>query len=367
MRQPDVLIIGGGVIGCAVAYYLTRQSSLRVLVLERATLGSGASNAAAGVLAVASSRAPRGVLFELRRRSAAMFPDLAAALRSESDIDPEYVQRGLLEIAFTAHELQQLHDLADRRRAQGFHVEVLDAAAARQLEPTVSSHVIGGALFDDHTINNERLTRAFAVAAQRKGAELRVGVAATGVETASQRILRVRGSDGAWVSPGVVVLAAGTWSPEFAALLRVRVPIRPARGEMLAVRPHAIPTHTLAWGDGYLVPRSNGELFVGSTTEYADTAIVTERAVETLLGRAVRMMPAVADARIERTWAGLRPCPTIRRPIIGPVRGYDNFILAAGHHRNGILLAPITGQLVAELITEYATSVPLHPFGYRPR
>ncbi|HUI26629.1 MAG TPA: glycine oxidase ThiO [Candidatus Kryptonia bacterium] len=368
-RQPDVLIIGGGVIGCSVAYYLTRDSALRVVVLERGTLGCGASNAAAGVLAVGSSRAPRGVLFELRRRSAAMFPDLVAALRDQTAIDPQYVPRGLLELAFTQREESELRQLVERRCAQGFRAELLDAVAARRIEPYVAPQIRVAALFhDDHTINNEKLTAAFADAASRHGTEFRLGTAAAGVERAHQRIHRVHTSDGEWLSPGVVVLAAGPWSPEFAALLRVRVPVRPARGEMLAMQPQpGVPQRTVAWGDGYLVPRPNGELLVGSTTAYADAATVTSAGIATLRERAIRMMPALAAAEIVRTWAGLRPCSTIRRPIIGPVRGFDNFLLATGHHRNGILLAPITGQLIAELITERATSVPLEPFGYRPR
>jgi glycine oxidase len=368
MRQPDVLIIGGGVIGCAVAYFLTRLSSLHVLLVERETVGAGASNAAAGVLAVASSRAPRGVLFELRRRSAAMFPDLVAALHAETGIDCQCVQRGLLEVAFTVKEAEGLNGLVRRRCEQGFRAELLDATEARRREPTLADEITAAALFgDDHSINNERFTAALAAAAQRRGAELRLGTAVTAVEVGRNRVLRLRAADD-WLSPGVVIVAAGVGSPEIGRLMQVRIPVRAARGEMLALRPiGALPQHTLTWGDGYLVPRHNGELLVGSTTEYSDTAEVTGKGVATLLRRALRMAPDLSDATVTRTWAGLRPCPTIRRPIIGPVRGFDNLLLATGHHRNGILLAPITGLLMAELVTERATSVPLQPFCYRPR
>lgn len=368
MRQPDVLIIGGGVIGCAVAYFVRRLSSLHVLLVEQATVGGGASNAAAGVLAVASSRAPRGVLFELRRRSAAMFPDLVSVLYAETGIDCQYVERGLLEVAFTAKEAEGLSELVRRRCEQGFRVDLLDTAAAQRLEATISDQITAAVRFgDDHSINNERFTAALAAAAQRRGAELRQGAAVTAVEVGRNRVLRLRAGD-EWFSPGVVIIAAGVGSPEIGRLMQVRIPVRAARGEMLALRPVGrLPQHTLAWGDGYLVPRPNGELLVGSTTEYSNTAEVTGNGVATLLRRALRMVPGLTDATVTRTWAGLRPCPTIRRPIIGPVRGFDNLLLATGHHRNGILLAPITGLLMAELVTERATSLPLQPFCYRRR
>jgi glycine oxidase len=137
---------------------------------------------------------------------------------------------------------------------------------------------------------------------------------------------------------------------------------------MAAVRPRAPLALTLSWGDGYLVPRRDGEVLIGSTSARGATEkVVTASAAAVLLGRAVRMVPALADAALVRTWAGLRPLSTLRRPIIAPLRGFTNVTLACGHHRSGILLAPITAQLVAELLLRDATSIPLQPFCYRPR
>ena len=131
----------------------------------------------------------------------------------------------------------------------------------------------------------------------------------------------------------------------------MKIPVRSDRGEMVAVRPRAPLGVALSWRDGYLVPRRNGEVLIGSTSARGATEkLVTARDAATLLGRAVRMMPALADAALVRTWAGLRPLSTLRRPIIGPLRGFANVTLAIGHHRSGILLAPITAQLVAELL-----------------
>jgi glycine oxidase len=369
MRQPDVLIIGGGVIGCAVAYALARDASGAVTLVERTAIGSGASGAAAGVLAVASNRAPRGVLFDLRRRSAAMFPALVDELRALTAIDPQYVQHGLLELAFSEREAEALARLARHRAAQGFRTHILSADEARSVEPGLSDELAGAALFeDDHAIDPVRFTAALAAAAQHRGATLRPATPATAFEVGGGRIQRVRLADGDWIAPAIVVIAAGVWSVELGRLLRVRVPVRPMRGEMLALRGgDDAARHTLVWDDGYLVPRAGGEIVVGSTSTYTDEQVVTSEGVATLLARAHRMVPQLATAPTTRQWAGLRPCATIRRPIIGPVRGFENLLLATGHHRAGILLAPITGQLIAELITHRATSVSLAPFAYRPR
>jgi glycine/D-amino acid oxidase-like deaminating enzyme len=135
---------------------------------------------------------------------------------------------------------------------------------------------------------------------------------------------------------------------------------------MLAVRSPVPITRTLVWGDGYLVPRSNGELLIGSTSARGEAGkIVTEKGRSILWGRATRMVPPLAEATVLRAWAGVRPCSELRRPIIGPARGFSNVILATGHHRNGILLAPITAQLVTELMTQEATSMSIQPFCHR--
>jgi glycine oxidase len=368
MPQPDVIIIGGGVIGCATAYFLERHYGLGVVLTERGEVGGGASSAAAGVLAVASSRASHGVLFELRRRSAAMFAELVEELQQYSSIDPEYVTSGLLQLAFGPREAASLAALVEKRRTQGFQVDLLDPAAVRRLAPRVGPQVSAGAAFaQDHAINPERFTAALAQAARRCSVRVLSRTEVTAFETGHNRVLRVRAGE-QWLSPAKVVIAAGVDSPEVCRLLGVRVPVRPMRGEMLSLRPRfSLPHFTVSWGESYLVPRRSGELVVGSTSEYTGRLEVTCDGVQTLLRRALRVMPDLAEATLLRTWAGLRPCSTIRRPIISPLPRFDNVVLATGHHRAGILLAPITARLVGELITSQPTTVSLTPFGYRPR
>jgi glycine oxidase len=366
---PDVAIIGGGVMGCAIARALAIAGAGRILVLERAPhAGSEASGAAAGVLAVASSRAPGGVLFALKRASAALFPALAEALREESQIDIEYSTAGLLELAFSSREAERLDRLVVRRREQGFAVEALDAERVRAEHPEINPAVRRGAWFgDDRAVHNGRLVAALAAGAVQRGVTLRCGAAVERITVRHGRVTEIEAA-GERIAPGHVVVAAGAWSAAIGALLGIKIPVRADRGEMVAVRPRTPPAVTLAWRDGYLVPRRDGEVLIGSTSARGATErIVTAGAAAVLLGRAVRMVPALGDATLVRTWAGLRPLSALRRPIIGPPPQLANVTLACGHHRSGILLAPITAQLVAELIVQRATSIDVRPFCHRPR
>jgi glycine oxidase len=365
---PDVAIIGGGIIGCAIARALAQRGAGRIIVLERGQLGAEASNAAAGVLAVASSRAPRGVLFELKRASAALFPALAADLEEETGVDVEYSTAGLLDLAFTSREAEALDRLVERRREQGFNIDLLDGDAVRARHAEVNPAIRRGAWFAaDRAVNNTRLVEALHVSARARGVEFRLDSAVTRVETQRERVTAVE-AGGERLVPGHLIVAAGAWSAAVGALFGVRIPVRTDRGEMVAVRPRTPLGVTLSWRDGYLVPRADGEVLVGSTSlRGATDKLVSAGAAATLLGRAVRMMPALGNAPLVRSWAGLRPLSTLRRPIIGPLRGFANVTLACGHHRSGILLAPITAQLVAELLLDQATTIPIHPFCYRPR
>lgn len=362
----DIGIVGGGIIGCAIAYELAKARAGRIVVFERGVPGAQASGAAAGVLAVSSSRAPGGVLFDLKRRGIACFPTLVEALRAETGIDVEYRQDGLVEVAFSEEQLHSLATLVQRRRGQGFHSELLTAGALREREPQASEEAAGAAFFpDDHAVNNARLVEALRAAAERRGVEIRCNADIDAIERADGRVAAVS-HGGRRTAVGQLVIAAGAWSRALGELLRVKVPVRPDRGEMAALLAPRAVRHTLAWGDGYLVPRRDGEVLVGSTsTRNVWDCTVSARSLSLLLSRAVRMVPALGDAPVVRAWAGLRPLSTIRRPIIDRLPGYANVLLATGHHRNGIVLAPITGRLVAEWITRGETSISLQPFCYR--
>jgi glycine oxidase len=365
--SADVAIVGAGVIGCAIAYDLARTTRLRIVVLDRGTPGCEASNAAAGVLAVASARARQGVLLDLRRRSAAMFPDLAGVLQEETGIDVGYCRSGLIAPAFTADEAAALEDLVAHRAQQGWRTEMLEPAALRSLEPALSSAACAAAWFgDDGSVHSERFVAALVAAARRRAVEFRTACTV-------ERLCSTR--DGVQLHVGeevleaaTAVVAAGAWS---AALLEhsygLKVPLRPARGEMALLKPVTWRLrHILAAGETYLVPRANGEVLIGSTTAFVGfEKRVTAEGLAELQAGVTQLVPQVRTEPVVRAWAGLRPCSTIRRPIIAPLPGVEHVILATGHHRNGILLAPITARLVTEMITAAPPSVPLRPFSYR--
>ena len=366
MPAPDVIIVGAGVIGSAIAYALACATSLRVLVLERGTAGCEASNAAAGVLAVSSGEARQGVLLELRRRSAALFPALVAQLEQETGLALGYRRQGLLRLAFSEAEAVALADLVRHRTQQGFVCEMLSPAAVRALEPAITPTISAGALFpEDAAIASDRLVAALVRAARRRRVEFQFHTPVRTVATDGRTVtLQV---DGGVRAAATAIIAAGAWSGEVLAACGPKVPLRPARGEVLAVCPTGWSLrHTVSAHDCYIVARDDHEVFVGSTMAFVGfDPRVTAAGIAALSARAARIVPLLAASVPTRTWAGLRPCPTIRRPIIAPLPGLPNVLLATGHHRNGILLAPITARLVTEILTAAPPSLPLRPFSYR--
>lgn len=352
--------------GAAIAFALARATRLRVVVLERGTPGCEASNAAAGILAVASGQARGGALFELRRRSAAMYPELVEALEQQTGVRLGYQRRGLLSLAFSAAQAAALDDLVQHRISQGWRCERLDRAAVLATEPAVSAQVCAGAWFlDDATIDSKQLVGALVAAARQHGVEWRLQTPVQSVRADGRAVTLIL-EDGQ-LQAGTAVISTGAWTRELLADCGVKVPVRPARGEMAAVRstPWRL-CHPLSVGDTCLVPCGDSEVLIGSTMGFVGfDKRVSAAGVAELLTRAGQIVPAVRAAPLLRTWAGLRPCSTIRRPIIASLPGMDNVILATGHHRSGILLAPITAQLVREMIGGEPPSVPLRPFSYR--
>lgn len=361
-------IIGAGVIGCAIAYELVREGAGPVVVIDRGEPAGEASGASAGVLSVGSGRAPRGVLLDLRRRSATMYPEWIAEVEAQARGDVDYRRDGLVELAFTREEAAELEDLVARRAEQGGRVRMLDPEALRAEVPEASRSALAAALFeDDHSVDCPRLVGALCAAARSLGAEFLCGAEVSAVECAGGRVTRVVAGDRT-CEVGRLIVAAGAWSGQIGALLGVKVPIRPDKGEMIAYRAPVGLRRTLVWNGGYLVPKGNGEILVGSTsTRGTFDKRVTPESVELLAARAATMVPALRGVAHHRSWSGLRPCPTIRRPIIGPLPALENVIVAAGHHRSGTLLAPITARLVCEIALGRAPSVDLRPFAYKPR
>jgi glycine oxidase len=321
-----------------------------------------ASSAAAGVLAVASGISKMGPAFELKRASLEMFPPLVEELRDLTGIDAEYLPWGLLSLIQDEEDEKRLRRLYQLRQTQGLPVEWLTAEEVWEQEPEITRQLRGAVLFpSDHHIHNTKLTQALAAGAQKLGARLTLGKTVSEIKQEGGRVTGVL-LDGELVSCTTVVIAAGSWSGQVGELFGLTLPVQPAKGQMLACRADFLH-HVISWQDHYLVPRGNGEVIIGSTVEFAGfNKEVTLEALRSLVTRAETMAPAIGKAPLVRAWAGLRPYSPTRRPILCRAPGLDNVILATGHHRNGILLAPITGKLVTELIITGTTTLSLEPF-----
>jgi len=358
----DVVIVGGGVIGCAIAYYLA-QAGVPVAVLERGEVGGEASGAAAGMLAPLGDAPDAGPFLDLCLASLRLFPSLAEALRDETGIDIEYLPSGILRPALTDRETERLRELLGWQRRSGLALEWLEADALRRLEPRLAAAC--GAIYSpqEHQVSAHRLTQAFAQAATARGAVLHQGVAVTGLVTSGSRVVGVRTRDGR-MAAGQVVLAAGPWTAALGRQLGANLPVRPVRGQMLAFADFSSPLRHILWAEeGYLVPKANGFLFAGATVEEVGfRKRTTVRALAGLRRMAKTLVPSLAYAEVTTSWAGLRPGSPDGLPILGPVPGWQGVSVGSGHFRNGILLAPITGRLMAQWVTRGRTEMSLEAF-----
>jgi len=327
-----VAVIGGGVIGCAVADRLAR-SGHTVTLLERDHLGAHASGGAAGILA------PRSELphEEMARRSGDMFPEIVERLEKDTDIAVEYRRTENLTLAFDEKEAAAISKLDGRR---------LDGAECRRLEPGLSPDVVAGALFDHAHITPPRFVQALARSAIQAGAEIREGTPVSSIADGGVRLL------GETIKADRVVLAAGPWSAGLAEVAGVEVDVWPLRGQLVALRPlKPLLTRIVSWRKFYAVNKPDGTVVIGSTEEETGfDARPTAAGVEKMLHIAQQMLPGLRDASVERTWAALRPATRSGLPFIGPAEGREELIFATGHNRNGILLAPITAEMVARFV-----------------
>jgi glycine oxidase len=340
-----VVVAGGGVIGAAISYYL-QTSGASVVLLERGQIGGEASGASAGMLIAPIEDAENRAFNNLRRASLAMYPDLLAAIQARSGIDVEYKQPGMLRTARSPETAGALRRMAKRHPG----LQWVDGRALRQAEPSLSPRVIGAAYSpSDADLNPALLTRALAAAAARAGADVREQTMVTGFNGKGPRLAGVSTSVGD-VTADAVVLAAGAWTAPLSLRLKAGLATPPMRGQMLAYRSDAI-RHAV-WGeDGYLVPKPGGIVFAGATIENVGfRKSTTARALSALRRMAAGLVPDLADAEIARSWAGLRPGSPDGMPIVGRLPGKDNAFVATGHFRNGILLAPITGKLMCDLL-----------------
>jgi glycine oxidase len=360
-RPSRVAIIGAGAIGLAIGWRLAR-AGLSVTIVERAAPGRGATWAAGGMLAAAIETEPtEEVLFQLGRWSQSLWPGFAAALEAASGMALGYWETGTLACAFTRDQAARLRqNLAIQHRA-GCRLEWLSAAAARELEPGLSPNLVGAVLSpEDHEVDNRLLVQALEIAFTRAGGTLLAG--------AEPRIVPGEGVvvAGDLLPAETIVVAAGAWSRTVEGLPETaRPPVRPIKGQMLSVRmPAENPLiRRVVWGGNcYLIPRGDGRLLVGATTEERGfEPSLTAGGVLGLLDDAWRTLPGIEELPIEEMWTGFRPGSPDDMPILGE-SGVEGLLLATGHHRNGILLAPATAELIAERVLTGRVPERMAPF-----
>lgn len=366
--NPHIAIIGAGVIGMGIGWRLA-QGGASVTIFERGSAGQGASHAAAGMLAACVEAEPgEEALVSLGRESQRMWPGFAAELLEASGIDVQLRQEGTLHVALTADDQARLtHDLGFMQRL-GLPVEWITAAAARKREPHLGPR-LAGALWspEDHQVENRRLAAALRIAAEGAGVLIREQSPIQRLRLAGGKVNGLVLGDGAEVSADCVVLAAGAWSRQIEGLSSdLRPPVRPLKGQMLALQMDpAMPlVRHVIWGPNiYIVPRQDGRLIIGATVEEKGfDASLTAGGMLALLEAAWRVIPAIEELPIAEQWVGHRPGSRDDAPILGPA-AVDGLVYATGHHRNGILLAPVTADTIADLVLTGETAPAVRPFG----
>jgi glycine oxidase len=363
-RAADVLIVGGGVIGCAIARRAARDG-LSVVVLERGTPGMEASWAAAGMLSPLAEADEPGPFLDLLIRAREMYPAYAAALRDETGLDVSYSDAGTLYAALREEDEAELEARWRWQSAAGFPLERLTAREAREAEPALSPAVRAALRFPgDHQVDSRALGAALWAAAARAGAEFRLGAHAVRLLRDGGRATGVECAGGERIAAGAVALAGGAWAGRMEGLPR-RVPVEPVHGQLLALQ--AAPPlfrHVVDTPRCYLVPRASGRLIVGATVERTgDRKAVTPWGLRRLIDGAVEAAPALEHAPLAETWSGLRPGTPDGLPILGRDPEVPNLVYATGHFRNGILLTPLTGERVGALLSRGEWCADLAPFG----
>lgn len=358
MQEFDVIIIGGGIIGLSIARELKKNGVERVAILEKHPVcGKEASSAAAGMLAPQAEANRADDFFRLCQQSRDFYPQLAAELLEETGVDIELDQTGTLYLAFDEEDLEEIERRFEWQRAAGLPVEKLNEWDVAALEPNLSKFVAGALRFPlDWQVENARTGEAlFKSAAPNCVFETQVqslifdNGKVSGVKTDRERILA-----------STIIVASGAWASliELPENIANAVRVAPVRGQILSFADDKkLFRHIIYSPRGYVVPRADNRILVGATVENAGFENrVTGAGVASLLKTAFEISPQLQNLTLSKTWAGLRPKTPDGLPLLGEFPENSNLYFATGHYRNGILLAPITGKLIAEKIVKAADS-----------
>ncbi|MGA8427968.1 MAG: glycine oxidase ThiO [Candidatus Dormiibacterota bacterium] len=355
-EPPECLVVGAGVVGLSVALSLARGGA-RVRILERERkCGQAASAAAAGMLAEGAEVNAEGPFQNLCRQSSALWPNWAAELLAETGVDCELERSGLLRVTGSEEVSRRLASGRDWQLSHGVEVsELLNLAELRQVVPGLGGSVVAGLRYPgDWHVHSHRVVDALVAACRVRGVEIETDTKATGLEPGPVRP-RLRLHSGGEIEADYVVICAGSWSGGILSdALKKECPVEPVRGQIVALDPGRPVLPLIVFGDdGYLLQKRSGLVLVGTTEEQVGyQAWPTAEGVELLTGIARQLLPALADARFAYAWAGLRPHVADGLPLLGRLEPGGRVLVATAHYRNGVLLAPITGELIAQAVRE---------------
>jgi glycine oxidase len=359
-RSSDVIVLGGGVIGLQIAREL-RGRGREVVLLERGQPGRQASWASAGIVGDRSPSAQDPVS-QLRHPCVDGYTRLAAQLREEVGLDIEYVENGMIEVAFDEPQAARLAEETSHERSLGLATELVRGRELHEAEPRLSERVVAARLTPGGQVEPRRLCRALELAIRQQGVRLVTGTPATALLSESGRVTGARTMDGDFHAP-LVVNCMGSWSGRLQGC-EPAVPVVPQRGQILALRPSEQPLRRvlLREDDPYVVPRPDGRLVVGATRELVgyDSSLTAE-GVAWLLRSAIDMLPVVRDAPIQQMWTGFRPLSLDGLPVIGP-GAVEGLFFATGHGQSGITWAPGTVQIISALLDGRPSPIAAEPF-----
>ena len=375
-RQAEVVVVGGGVIGTAITYYLAKYG-VDVCLVERNDIAAGTSGAAASGVALQTK--PPGPKQNLARESVTLF----RGLEDELEADVEFTNEGGMLVAETEEQFDLIKSKAAKAAKAGLAIEVLTSVETLARQPHLTPQIVGATFCaDDSTVNPYLLAFAYTRAALRLGASAATATEVIGLQTQADQITAVVTKAGQILTE-TVVNAAGPWAPELAQLAGVRLPVKPRKGELLVTAPGPPLLHGTVISAGYLLSKEvpqggdegamtvglwagqtrRGNLLIGSTREFAGyDRGSTYPGMQALLQQTVRLIPAAARRHVLRSYAGLRPSTPDGLPILGPAPELPGFIFANGHEGDGIALSPITGKRIADLLTGRITEADLAPF-----
>jgi glycine oxidase len=373
-HNPDVIVIGGGIVGSSIALRLA-EAGLHVSVFDRGEPGAEASSAAAGMIAPQGEKAELEAFSALSWESHRLYPEFVAEIEDVSGREVGYRRDGTLMVALDAYQARELDETRqdrahERHRPRAktpadvrFPIEQLTVADLGRRVTGLSDPVLGAQFLPaDHWVDNERLTAAVIQAARRRGVAFHARKTVRSLVVHNGRLESIE-AGGERLCAGEFVLAAGCWSGALAASAGVEIPTVPCRGQMLEFELASPLPMVVRAGHYYLVPRAGGRVLVGTTAEYVGfEKSVTAEGMASILQAALRLAPFLGEARFCRAWAGLRPDTADHLPVLGR-SGIQGLTLATGHFRNGILLAPVTAKVIAEMVVANFSPPAIEPFG----